>query len=397
MTAESDNKTAAKCLRPTTRASSTGTRRRKRLTPKPLKPVVEVPGYTILSKIGEGSTAVVWRAQQQSLDRPVAIKILKKQHASDPAQVADFINEAKSIAQLRSRNIIQVYDVGEHDGAFYFVMELVSGRNVAQLLERNGPFAPKDALRIATGVAEALDEAWTSGHIFHRDIKPDNIILDQDQNVKVADLGLAGCIDAHGQSNVRDDEIAGTPHYMSPEQGHGGEALDYHTDMYSLGATLYHMVTGYIPFNDRDDEAVIAAQGQEQLVNPRDLNANVTNGCAKVIAKLMMKSPRSRYRSWAAAVTDLKKLSHGKIVVVKAPASAKSTIAPPTPTTATVGANGRRKPSVERRPRTGVTAAAPSTSGVPFGLRFLFEVGLLVWFVWLGYKLLYPVLRSLNI
>ena len=196
-----------------------------------LKRAINIPGYTIMSKLGEGASATVWLAQQDSLDRPVAIKILKQQHSSDPQEVEDFINEAKAVAKLKSHGIIQIYDIGRHEQMIFFAMEYVDGETLFRTLQSKGRLEQKRALTIATAVAKALDDAWNSGKIFHRDIKPDNIMLEKGGGIKLADLGLAGMIDPHGGSSVREHEIVGTPHYMSPEQARGDGKLDFHTDM----------------------------------------------------------------------------------------------------------------------------------------------------------------------
>ena len=356
--------------------------------PAPLKQVVDIPGYKILNKLGEGATAVVWRAQQTSLDRSVAIKILKEEYASDPEEVAAFINEARSIAKLKAHNIIQVYDVGQHDDRFYFVMEFVDGQTLGSLLRDDGALAQKQALTIAAAVAEALEGAWKSGKIFHRDVKPDNIMLDDDGGTRLADLGLAGIIDARGKSSVAKDEVAGTPNYMSPEQTRCSHDLDFHTDMYSLGATLYHMVTGQMPFAGEDTMTVLDAQQSRKIPHPRDIDANITPGCAQIIIKLMMKDPKHRYRTWSAAATELAKLAAGKIVVPKFPAGAVSTVGAPGEVPLASGP-GSRKPTLANKKAEERRKALKKKYGkqrAPLWLRIPLEAALLTWFGFLVYQ-----------
>jgi serine/threonine protein kinase len=354
-----------------------------------LKPTVNIPGYTVISKLGEGATAVVWLAQQESLDRPVALKVLRQQHSDNPKEVADFINEAKSVAKLKSRNIIQVYDIGQHEGTLYFAMEYVDGQTLFRVLQSSGPIEQRRALTIAAAVAQALDEAWTSQKIFHRDIKPENIMLESDGGVKLADLGLAGIIDAQGKSSVRKDELAGTPNYMSPEQVSGDGALDFHTDMYSLGATLYHMVTGCMPFDGQSNEAVLAAQGSRQLPNPRDINPNVTPGCAQMITRLMAKEAKHRFRSWSTTATELGKLAAGKLVVTKLAPSAESTVAKPGTLMPAPAQAQRKKPVVASKKRLTELKKKYSPQRAPVWLRVPCELIMLAWFGWLGYQLLW--------
>jgi uncharacterized membrane protein len=356
--------------------------------PAPLKAVIDIPGYKILNKLGEGATAVVWRAQQTSLDRSVAIKILKEEYASDPEEVTAFINEARSIAKLKAHNIIQVYDVGQHDDRFYFVMEFVDGQTLGNLLRENGALAQKQALTIAAAVAEALEGAWKSGRIFHRDVKPDNIMLDDDGGTRLADLGLAGIIDARGKSSVAKDEVAGTPNYMSPEQTRCSHDLDFHTDMYSLGATLYHMVTGQMPFAGEDTMTVLDAQQSRKIPHPRDINANITPGCAQIIIKLMMKDPKHRYRTWSAAATELAKLAAGKIVVPKFPAGAVSTVGAPGEVPLASGP-GARKPTLANKRAEERHEQLKKKYGkqrAPVWLRIPLEAALLTWFGFLVYQ-----------
>lgn len=357
--------------------------------PPRLKQAIEIPGYKILNKLGEGVTAAVWRAEQTSLARSVAIKILKREYASDPEEVEAFIREARSIAKLKSRNVIQVYDVGRHEEHFYFVMEFVDGPTLGRVLDDEGAMDQRQAFTIAAAVAEALDEAWQSSKIFHRDVKPDNIMLDNDGGTKIADLGLAGIIDARGESSVRNDEIAGTPNYMSPEQARGSTDLDFHTDMYSLGATLYHMVTGQMPFAGEDTMTILDAQQSRQIPHPSDIKPNITPGCTRIISKLMMKDPKYRYKSWSAASTDLEKLAAGKIVVPKVAAAAESTVAKPGELAPETGPTAR-KPAVaskqveERHKELKKKYGRPRA---PLWLRIPLEALLLAWLAFLVFQL----------
>jgi len=339
---------------------------------------ITIPGYEILLKIGEGSTSTIWRARQESLDREVAIKVLKPQLVGEEDEVQAFLREARAVAKLKSPNIIKVYDVGQYEDTLYIVMECVNGHPLTTLLDLGDPIIQKRALAITLAVAQALADAWNAEKIIHRDIKPDNIIIEKGGGVKIADLGLSGIVDAKG--GLVDETpglIVGTPNYMSPEQANASESVSFTSDMYSLGAVLYHMVTGQIPFAGREVQEVLQAQIEEQLPFPQDINPDVTPPCAQLIARLMMKDPRQRYPDWQSAMNDIAKLAEGKIIVVKPLAGAGSTIAakggstprkkiitrPPTRETATPGAAARK--IIPRTP--GASPAAPASARIIAG------------------------------
>jgi serine/threonine-protein kinase len=291
---------------------------------------MDIPGLRLEHKIGEGGMATVWKANQVSLNRTVAVKALNPQFATDPDEVADFVNEARAAANLKHPNIIQVHDVGEHNGTYYIIMEYVNGATIGALLTRDGPFSQKQALQIADDLAAALEYAWDTARLIHRDIKPDNIMIDADGAVKLADLGLA----RRDLTRMTDDAdataaIEGTPNYMSPEQARGATLLDCRTDMYSLGATLYHMVTGALPFDRLPPMRVLEAQIEGELPNPRDVNPAVTQGLAALIRRLMMKAPPDRFEDWGAVRHELRKVASGRILLGYHEPDACSTIAAP--------------------------------------------------------------------
>ena len=195
---------------------------------------MQIPGFEMIAKLGEGGMASVWKARQLSLDRIVAIKILSSRMASDADDVQRFQFEAQSAAKLKHPGIVQVYDAACEQGIYYFVMEYVAGYTVGQWLRRKGVLPFEDALLVADGVADALGYAWSKAGIIHCDIKPENVMIDADGTVKVADLGLARTIRTMGaQAEIAD--IMGTPAFISPEQAEGRQDLDCRTDIYSLG------------------------------------------------------------------------------------------------------------------------------------------------------------------
>jgi len=292
-----------------------------------------IPGYRIDSILGQGATAIVWKAEQESLSRYVAIKVLKKIFSDSPDDVRDFINEARAVAQLNSANIIRIFDVGRNENTYYFVMEYVAGETLGAVLRREDSIPPKRALSIALQIASGLEKAWESGKIIHRDIKPENIMIEPDGGVKIADLGLASIVTQQdpGATQAADDmpgTLCGTPNYMSPEQVQRQTGLDSRTDMYSLGALLYHMITGKLPFGELPLEEVLEQQVSGQLPNPRSLKPSLGLGSSQLITRLMMKNPADRYSSWNETVKEIKKVASGKIVVGPKALRGTSTIAP---------------------------------------------------------------------
>jgi len=176
---------------------------------------MNIEGFDNLEQIGEGGMAVVWKAHQVSLERDVAIKILKAELSADPEEVADFTREAKAAASLKHPNIIQVYDAAEQEGVYYFVMEYIAGQTAEQVLE-NGPLHWKKVAQIGLAIAEALDYAWNKASLIHRDVKPSNIMFDDDGTIKLADLGLAKRLDTDSLAEqIQIRKLEGTPNYMS--------------------------------------------------------------------------------------------------------------------------------------------------------------------------------------
>jgi serine/threonine protein kinase len=352
---------------------------------------IDIPGYKILSKLGEGATSTVWLARQESLNREVAIKILRPQYAADTTEVQAFLREAHAVAKLKSRHIIQVIDIGEYADTIYLVMEYADGCPVRQLLDAGRPLALKQAFGIAIPVASALSEAWEAEKIIHRDIKPDNIILDKRGEVKIADLGLAGFVDKRGHLIGEEPGlIAGTPNYMSPEQAAGSNAMNFATDMYSLGAVLYHMLTGRMPFNGLSTQDILRAQIEDQVQHPREINPRLSLGGAQVISRLMMKAPAQRYPDWKSAIADFQRVLDGSPVPVKTPNAGASTIAARSDTRLRL-----QKPASGTSTGTAVTPLEEDNTPVTPGWMKYPPSALLAFFLaWLFYALLWVPWRD---
>ncbi|OGV57657.1 MAG: hypothetical protein A2283_02950 [Lentisphaerae bacterium RIFOXYA12_FULL_48_11] len=287
---------------------------------------MNIEGFDNLEQIGEGGMAVVWKAHQVSLERDVAIKILKAELSADPEEVADFTREAKAAASLKHPNIIQVYDAAEQEGVYYFVMEYIAGQTAEQVLE-NGPLHWKKVAQIGLAIAEALDYAWNKASLIHRDVKPSNIMFDDDGTIKLADLGLAKRLDTDSLAEqIQIRKLEGTPNYMSPEQARCKSKLDFRSDMYSLGATMYHMVTGKLPFEEYETMEVLDQHTKGHLPNPRDMLPLIPPGICQLISRLMMKDADDRYADWTEVIKELKKVIAGRILVTKQGKQADSTV-----------------------------------------------------------------------
>lgn len=248
--------------------------------------------------------AVVWKARQLSLDRIVAIKVLGSHLSADAEDVERFKVEAQAEAKLKHPGIVQVYDANVEAGFCYIVQEYVDGYSVEDWVQRKGHLSEEDALLVAGYVADALAYAWESAGVIHCDIKPDNILIDADGTPKVTDLGLARTIIAMTEDSVS-NEVMGTLAYMSPEQIQGLPDIDCRTDIYSLGAMLYHCVTGKMLFEGSSEDAVMQKQLYEQAPAPQEINPEVSDAVCGLIEKLLAKDRSDRYSDWAAVQTDI--------------------------------------------------------------------------------------------
>lgn len=286
---------------------------------------MEIPGFTIIEKITENSRIESWLARQINLDRLVVVKKLKARYAADQAEIRAFIDPARSVARLKHPNIVQIYDVAEEHDNHYVILEHVNGRSVAEIVEQEGPMTEKQALHIIQQVADALNSAWTVGHIVHRNIKPENIILDRNKHVKVADMGLAK-VAGKPDGGSDDDIIQGTPNYMAPEQIYDTAKIDFRTDMYGLGTSLFHMLSGEAPFNDLPPMEILNQQKSGHLPDPRKFNPKLSSGIVLLLHRLLMKEPEDRYVTWKDACADIKALAAGRTGAVRAPLQGASTL-----------------------------------------------------------------------
>ena len=270
-------------------------------------PIQQIPGYQILSKLGAGAMAVVFKAKQISLDRVVAIKVLPKKLSQDKEYVQRFYAEGQVAAKLNHPNIVAAIDVSESQGYHYFVMEFVEGKTVDDELKAGKVYDEPEALGIAIQMAQALIHAHNLG-LMHRDVKPKNIMITRDGTAKLMDMGLARVTDDADAIAAEAGRLFGTPYYISPEQIIGRKSVDKRCDIYSLGATLYHMVTGRVPFEADDAKSVMIKHCKEKLVAPDRYNLDLSFGIVKVIQKMMSKKRSDRYQSAEELLEDLKSL-----------------------------------------------------------------------------------------
>ena len=256
--------------------------------------------YEVLEKIGTGGMSVVYRAKDHKLNRFVAIKVLKQEFSDNASFVSKFRVEAQAAAGLMHPNIVNVYDVGEEKGINYIVMELVDGITLKKYIEKKSRLSVKEAISIAIQVSMGLQAAHHA-RIIHRDIKPQNIIISKDGKVKITDFGIAKA----ATSNTITSNVMGSVHYTSPEQARGGYS-DERSDIYSLGITIFEMLTGRVPFNGETTVAIAIKHIQSPMPSPREFVPEIPVSVEQIVLKCCEKSPDRRYQNMESLIADLK-------------------------------------------------------------------------------------------
>ncbi len=259
--------------------------------------------YEIIEEVGSGGMSVVYKAKCHVLNRYVAIKVLKPEFADDKSFVSKFRIEAQSAAGLSHPNIVNVYDVGEENGFYYIVMELVEGITLKEYIQQNGRLPYTTALNFITQICSGI-EAAHEHHTIHRDIKPQNIIVSKNGTLKVTDFGIAKA----ATSNTIASSAMGSVHYISPEQARGGYS-DERSDIYSLGITLYEMLTGRVPFEGENNVTVALMHIQSEIIPPREYYPDIPIGIERIVLKATQKKPERRYLTTSAMLADLKKIA----------------------------------------------------------------------------------------
>lgn len=269
-----------------------------------------IDGYKLLERRGQGGMGVVYRALQKSMKREVALKILAPRFAQNARFLQRFVREAKLAATLNHPNIVGAIDVGESNEFHYYVMEYVDGWSVAEILREDGAFEEAEALDIVVQVAKALQHA-SEHQIVHRDVKPENILVTPDGVAKLADLGLSKRMTADC-SITTEGKTLGTPFYVSPELARGARDVDIRSDIYSLGATLYHMLVGEPPFAGDNPATVMARHIAEEPVPVKRRRRDVSLATSRLVEKMMAKDPAKRYQSAEELIRDLVVIRRGK-------------------------------------------------------------------------------------
>lgn len=257
--------------------------------------------YEILTRIGGGGMALVYKAHDVLLNRNVAVKVLRQQFVGDEEFIRRFRREAQSAAALSHPNVVSIYDVGQEDDIHYIVMEYVEGRNLNEIIQERAPLQTEEAVRIAVQICDALDHAHQN-HIIHRDIKPHNILIGNNGRVKVTDFGIARAVTS--STITQTGSVIGSVHYFSPEHAKGINTGEK-SDLYSLGIVLYQMLTGKLPFLGESPISVALKHLQEPFEEPRVVNPHIPQSVENVILKSMRKNPAERYASAHEMLLDL--------------------------------------------------------------------------------------------
>jgi serine/threonine protein kinase len=287
---------------------------------------IPIPGYELIELIGEGGMALIYKARQQSLNRVVAVKVLREELAHEATALAQFRLEANAVATLKHPNILMIHEAGQIGDRPFFVMEYVSAYSVYAWVTRKGRLSVNDALTVTEAVASALAYAWDKAGLIHGDLKPGNILVDEDGVVKVADFSGLSQSNLSQEAKLLSAYTIGTPNYMAPEQATGFFDLDFRSDIYSLGAVLYQLVTGVMPFEQDDDRTVMRQQIEGRLDDPVKLNPGLTQHVARLVEKMMVKDRDHRYASWSALIRDLQRVRAGKTPAPPLPYPGSSTV-----------------------------------------------------------------------
>lgn len=274
-----------------------------------MNPPSHLPNLEILSILGKGGMATVYKAKQLSLAREVAVKVLSEAFTRNEHDIETFLREAKACARFQHQCLVRVYDANSYNGYHYFVMELIRGYTMSEWLIRRGRIPIDNIPVILESVATALEYAWNKFQVVHCDIKPDNIMVDANGTIKVTDLGISKSFLSMKNEAQINDEILGTPPYMSPEQIYGWNDLDCRSDIYSLGASLYHMATGVGLFQIKETEQLLRHHiDPYSAADIRTCVPSVSGNLALIFNRMLAKDRELRYPDWSTLLADVKNL-----------------------------------------------------------------------------------------
>jgi len=289
---------------------------------------VTIGGFRLIRRIGRGGMGDVYFAHQASLNREAAVKVLHRSLCHDPIFVGRFMREVRLVARLDHPNIVKAYEAGEDCGFRYLAMAYVDGVTLERRLKRRGPLPETDALETALQLARALDYAWREHRLLHRDVKPANIMLDQRGVARLMDFGISRSLAEPSEKVTRSGLLVGTPNYMSPEAIQNRPDLDFRSDLYSLGATLYHVLTGQLPYAGRNFAETLRRRGsREPLPHPQDANPALSEPCVALLTRMLEPEPAHRHDSWQTLIADLEQVIGGRMPKPR-PAEASSGDAP---------------------------------------------------------------------
>ena len=258
--------------------------------------------YEVLKRVGSGGMADVYMAKDHKLNRNVAVKVLKSEYVEDEKFLKKFETEAQAVARLSHPNIVNIYDVGMEDGINYIVMELAEGITLKEYIRKKGYLSPKETVEISTQIASAISHAHKN-HIIHRDIKPQNILVSDTGVIKVTDFGIAKATSSNTVTSTA--TAMGSVHYISPEQAKG-RFCDEKSDIYSLGITMYEMVTGHVPFDHENGVTIALMHLQNEITPPSQIRDGIPDSLEKIILKCTMKKPEERYQTADDLIADLR-------------------------------------------------------------------------------------------
>ncbi|MBR2837162.1 MAG: serine/threonine protein kinase [Kiritimatiellae bacterium] len=263
--------------------------------------IPRIPGLELTAKVGDGGMATVWKAWDTANRRTVAVKILKREFASEGAEVSAFRAEERILEEIRHPGIVQAFGFDNCDGSWYYVMEFVDGYTFADLLRRKQHVRESDCLLICESVASALDYAWNDHGVVHCDIKPENIMINTDGVIKLTDLGISHRYEFREGPQEVPDHVFGTPAYISPEQVYGDVEPDCRADIYSLAATLFHLATGRLLFPGLDNDNMMRSHCDEaiQAHDPRAYRPELSEGFCQLLELMLVKNRDYRISSWA--------------------------------------------------------------------------------------------------
>lgn len=258
--------------------------------------------YEVLKRVGSGGMADVYMAKDHKLNRNVAVKVLKSEYVEDEKFLKKFETEAQAVARLSHQNIVNIYDVGMEDGINYIVMELAEGITLKEYIRKKGYLSPKETVEISTQIASAISHAHKN-HIIHRDIKPQNILVSDTGIIKVTDFGIAKATSSNTVTSTA--TAMGSVHYISPEQAKG-RFCDEKSDIYSLGITMYEMVTGHVPFDHENGVTIALMHLQNEITPPSQIRDGIPDSLENIILKCTMKKPEERYQTADDLIADLR-------------------------------------------------------------------------------------------